>query len=148
MVSAAFLIVRDSSVVAFLTVWAMTVRLTHLDARARLANRSAIRAAVALAALVPVGGFVLYRVLRPAETRLERRERRLARLLAELELAGAEREEDLGHVRQHDRLAPPRDELSQRRLDREALRRRRRGDEADREEAVEDALGSELLAVR
>jgi hypothetical protein len=66
--------------------WLASVRWVQLDARARLRNPSGVRAAVVAAAMLPFLGTALWACVRPAETLLERRERRLARLLLEAEL--------------------------------------------------------------
>jgi hypothetical protein len=83
-----FLAVRDGVPLAFLALWAASIAAVRADARLRISNRSGRRAAVALAVALPFLGAFLYRAVRPAETRLQRRERRLAELLLELELDG------------------------------------------------------------
>ena len=83
--SAAFLVVHNVGPLWLLGMWAASVRWVQLDARTRLATRSGIRAAVWAAALLPLLGVALWVCARPAETRLERRERRLRRRLLELE---------------------------------------------------------------
>jgi hypothetical protein len=64
--------------------WAGIVAAVARDARARVDNPSAARAAALVAAVIPLAGGALWLCLRPAETRLARRERRL--VLAAYEL--------------------------------------------------------------
>jgi hypothetical protein len=72
---------------ALALLWLGTVAGVRGDARARLANVAGVRAATALAFLLPFAGAVLWLLVRPAHTRLERRERRLLLAVAERELA-------------------------------------------------------------
>lgn len=83
MVSAAFFVLHNLGPLWLIGMWAASVRWVLIDARARLASRSGIRMAVWAAALLPLVGVALWACARPAQTRLERRERRL-RLLLEL----------------------------------------------------------------
>jgi uncharacterized membrane protein len=69
--------------------WAGTVVAVALDARARIDNRSAARAAGLLAAALPFAGAALWLCLRPAETRRDRRERRLTDAVCELDAPAA-----------------------------------------------------------
>ena len=89
MLSLVFLLFRDGVPVALLALWAASVCAVRADARLRVSNRAGVRAAVLLAALLPFLGAFVYCVLRPTETRIERRERWLARLLLELEVGSA-----------------------------------------------------------
>jgi hypothetical protein len=71
--------------------WAGTVLAVVLDARARIDNGSATLAAGLLAAVLPFAGAGLWLCLRPAETRRDRRERRLADAVCELDAVAAAR---------------------------------------------------------
>ena len=77
-----------------LAAWVASVRWVQLDARARLRNPSGLRAAVVAAGALPFLGALLWACVRPGETLLERRERRLARLLLEAELRQSARTAD------------------------------------------------------
>jgi hypothetical protein len=79
-------LVSDLVLVGIVLCWGGTVVAVARDARARVANRAAPRAAAALAALAPFVGAVVWLCVRPAETRLERRARRLHALTLEREL--------------------------------------------------------------
>jgi hypothetical protein len=59
--------------------WAGIVLAVVLDARARVDNPAAARAAAVLAAALPFAGGAIWLCLRPVETRRDRRERRLER---------------------------------------------------------------------
>lgn len=76
-------------VLAVIAAWLATVVAVLCDARARVANPAASRAAAALAAGAPFLGAVTWLLIRPPETLLDRRERRLALALVE----------DVWHVR-------------------------------------------------
>jgi len=67
--------------VALVLLWLGSVVSVVRDARARVANPAGVKAAGALALLLPFGGALLYLCIRPLETRLDRRERRLVELL-------------------------------------------------------------------
>ena len=69
--------------------WAGTIVAVARDARSRMVNRRTPRAAAMLAALVPFAGALVWLCVRPAETRLDRRERRLRALNLERELQQA-----------------------------------------------------------
>lgn len=66
--------------------WLGSVAAVARDACSRIENRGGRRAGVALAALVPFVGALVWLCVRPAETRRDRRERRLRRALLEREL--------------------------------------------------------------
>jgi hypothetical protein len=142
-VSGALLIIHNVAPLWLLALWLGCARWVQLDAQARLANPSGIKAATAAAILLPFLGPAFWLCLRPAETRIERRERRLARRF--LESAG---DVELRRVGEPDRLRPRRDEAPEPVLDLTPTLRRRRGDEADGEEAVDEPVRVELLAVR
>jgi hypothetical protein len=72
--------------VGLVLLWAATIVAVARDAGARIANRTAPRAAAALAAALPFVGVVVWLCVRPGETRLERRERRLRTATLEREL--------------------------------------------------------------
>jgi hypothetical protein len=84
-VTAAFSLVHDVGPIWLGLVWLVSIRWVHRDAQTRLRNRRAIRAATGVAAVLPLAGAVAWACVRPAETLVERRHRRLARLLLELE---------------------------------------------------------------
>jgi hypothetical protein len=69
--------------------WLGTIVAVARDAQARVVNRSARRTAAATAALLPFAGALVWLCVRPAETRLERRERRLRTATLERELQHA-----------------------------------------------------------
>jgi hypothetical protein len=71
-------------------VWGASLAWIHRDARGRLRTRGQLRLAAAAGLVFPVGGLFLYLLLRPPESVLDRRERRLYRRLLEEELARAE----------------------------------------------------------
>lgn len=79
-----FALVEIWLVLSLLVAYAGTIAAVVRDARARVDNPSAARAAALLAAVLPIVGGALWLCLRPAETRLARRERRL--VLAAFEL--------------------------------------------------------------
>ncbi|MFN2629304.1 MAG: hypothetical protein ABR569_11805 [Gaiellaceae bacterium] len=79
--SAAVFVLHNLGPLWLVGMWAASVRWVLIDARARLASRSGIRVAVWAAALLPLVGVALWACARPAQTRLERRERRLRLLL-------------------------------------------------------------------
>ena len=83
---AAFALMRDIGPLWLLAMWLGSVRWTQVDARARLANRAGIRAATWLALALPFVGVAVWAALRPVETRLERRERRVVQLLLDSRL--------------------------------------------------------------
>jgi len=72
-----FALVEIWLVASFLVAWGGVVAAVVRDAHARVDNPSAARAAALLAAVLPIVGGALWLCLRPAETRLDRRERRL-----------------------------------------------------------------------
>ena len=72
-----FALVEIWLVLSLVVAWAGIVAAVVRDARARVDSPSAARAAALLAALLPVVGGALWLCLRPAETRLQRREHRL-----------------------------------------------------------------------
>lgn len=72
-------------------VWAGSVSWIHHDARRRLRTSGQVRLALAGALVLPVGGLLLYLLVRPTESLLDRRERRVFRRLVEEELDLAER---------------------------------------------------------
>jgi hypothetical protein len=78
--------VPDLLLVGFVLVWGATIAAVARDAKARVANRAAPRAAAALAGLLPFVGALVWLCVRPGETRLERRERRLRTATLEREL--------------------------------------------------------------
>jgi hypothetical protein len=84
-VTAAFSLVHEVGPIWLALVWLVSIRWVHRDARTRLRNPRAIRTAVVVAAVLPLVGAVAWACVRPAETLVERRHRRLARLLLELE---------------------------------------------------------------
>jgi len=141
--SAAFLIVRNVGLFWLAAMWLGSARCVQRDAEARLGNPSGIRAAVAAALLLPFLGAFLWLCLRPAETRVERRQRRLARLALE-----PARDEHLGRVRDPNRLGPALYERPEGTLDLVPALLRRRRDEADREEAIDEPVRVDVLAVR
>jgi len=63
--------------VAAVLAWLGTIAAVARDARARVRNRSTTRAAAATAFVLPFVGALVWVCVRPTETRLERRERRL-----------------------------------------------------------------------
>jgi hypothetical protein len=67
--------------------WIGSVAAVARDAHARLENRAGRRAAAALAALLPFVGSLVWLCVRPAETRLDRRERRLRAAVLERQLS-------------------------------------------------------------
>jgi hypothetical protein len=67
--------------------WLGTVAAVARDAQARVRNRAATRAAAATAFLLPFVGALVWLCVRPAETRLERRERRLRKAELQRQLA-------------------------------------------------------------
>ena len=81
--------VSDLLLVGLVLLWAATVAAVARDAGARIANRAAPRAAAALAVALPFVGAVVWLCVRPGETRLERRERRLRTATLERELRTA-----------------------------------------------------------
>jgi hypothetical protein len=70
-------------------VWLCSIAWVRDDARRRIRNGRAVMVATAGAAVLPIAGAGVWALVRPPETLEERRCRRLARLLAELE-AGPE----------------------------------------------------------
>jgi hypothetical protein len=89
-VEAAFAVVRDVGPLWLVAMWLGSVRWTHVDARARLANPAGICAATWLALGLPFVGAAVWAALRPVETRLERRERRVVQLLLEAHIDPSE----------------------------------------------------------
>jgi hypothetical protein len=71
--------------------WAGSVSWINHDGRRRLRTPGQQRLALAGALLLPVGGVLLYLLLRPPDSLLDRRERRVFRRLIEEELGLAER---------------------------------------------------------
>ena len=86
MVEAAFALTHYVAPLWLVAIWLGSVRWAQLDARARLANPSGIRAATLLALLLPFAGVAVWIAFRPHETRRERRERRVVTLLLESQL--------------------------------------------------------------
>jgi hypothetical protein len=87
-VSAAFFYVHNVGPLFIAAIWLGSARWVHLDAQSRLRNPSGVRAATVAAIAVPFVGAALWGCARPCETLVERRERRLLRLLREEELRG------------------------------------------------------------
>src|SRR5262249_49803218 len=71
---------------SFFVLWAVGVVHTAIDARRRFANPSACVVWLALAAMLPLAGPCAYLLVRPSETREERRLRRRRLLCLELAL--------------------------------------------------------------
>lgn len=67
--------------------WLGTVAAVARDAQARVRNSAATRAAAATAFLLPFVGALVWLCVRPVETRLERRERRLRAAVLQRQLA-------------------------------------------------------------
>ena len=78
-----FLFSPVAGMVALGVIWVGSVMGTLLDARRRIVNRAARSLVVAAAILLPLLGALLYRMLRPPETLLERQHKRHARRLFE-----------------------------------------------------------------
>jgi hypothetical protein len=76
----------DWAFVSLGLLWLGSIASVARDARARVSNPAATRAAVGAATLLPLVGAAIWLCVRPAETRAERRERRLLTLVAEREL--------------------------------------------------------------
>ena len=131
--------------VALVLLWLASILAVVRDARTRIANGAGVKAAGALAALLPLGGALLYLCVRPLETRLERRERRVIQLL--LELGPSEGQVELGDVGEPKRLAVGAGERAHSRLDVTANGNRRRGDEADRQHPADEPLLVDRLQV-
>ena len=129
--------------VALVLLWLGSVVSVVRDARARVANPAGVKAAGALALLLPFGGALLYLCIRPLETRLDRRERRLVELL----LSPAEGEVELGDVRQPQRWGELTREPANPDLDLAADGLRRSGDEAGREHPADEPLLVDVLPV-
>jgi hypothetical protein len=91
-VDAAFGLAHDLGLLWLAAMWLGSVRWVRVDARQRLANPSAIRAATWLALALPFVGAVVWMALRPLETRRNRRERRVVTLLLESQLPAREPE--------------------------------------------------------
>ena len=146
--SVVFLAAHTIGPLVVLAGWLGSVRWVAVDARARLRNPRGGRAAVSAAALVPGFGLFLWLCVRPSETLLERRERRLWTLLLESELRKAAREEELRRVRQDDRARQAAREVAHLRLDPGANGAPRLRDEADRQDPVDEPVLVELLPKR
>ena len=86
---ALFDIVDDVLLAGMCSLWIGSVGAVWRDARARVSNPTATRVAVAIAALVPFAGALIWFCARPAETLAERREHRLRVRLAEQALGEA-----------------------------------------------------------
>ena len=71
---------------AVVLAWAGTVVAVARDVRERLENRAGRRAGAGIAALLPFVGGLVWLCVRPAETRVERRERRLRAAVLERQL--------------------------------------------------------------
>jgi hypothetical protein len=84
-VSAALSLTQDVLPIWLVVMWLASIRWTQRDAEARLHNPRAIRAALLAAAALPFLGAAAWACIRPAETLVERRRRRLGRQLLELE---------------------------------------------------------------
>ena len=143
--SVVFLAAHTFGPFALLAGWLGSVRWVAVDARARLRNPSGVRAAALAAAAVPGIGVFLWLCLRPTETLLERRERRVWSLLLESELRQPTGQEELRRVRQDERARQLSRELAHPRLDVRDGGRPRLGDEADGEHPVDEpiAVGAE-----
>ena len=83
---ALFRIASDCFWLGLVLVWAGSVVAVRRDARARVKNPAATRAAIATAAVLPFVGAGVWFCVRPSLTREERRERRLHALWLEREL--------------------------------------------------------------
>jgi hypothetical protein len=70
-------LLSDYFLVSMTLAWLGTVAAVARDAQARVRNRAATRAAAATAFVLPFVGALVWLCVRPAETRVERRERRL-----------------------------------------------------------------------
>ena len=79
-----FALVETWLIASLVAGWGGTVLAVALDARARVDNPSAARAAASLAALLPFAGAALWLCVRPAETRRDRRERRITTAVCKL----------------------------------------------------------------
>ena len=79
-----FALVEIWVVLSLVVAWAGIAAAVVRDARARVDNPSAAKAAGLLALVLPIAGGALWLCVRPAETRLERRERRLVTAAYEL----------------------------------------------------------------
>jgi hypothetical protein len=90
MLTTMFGVIRDVFVFLAAMLWIAGVTHTAADASRRFANPAARAFWVGVAASLPVIGLGLYLLARPAETRVERRVRRLATLHLE-RLVGTER---------------------------------------------------------
>jgi hypothetical protein len=77
--------------VILVAAWAGSLSWIRHDARRRLRTAAQVRLALASGLVFPVGGLLLYLLLRPPELLLDRRERRVFRRLIEEELGLAER---------------------------------------------------------
>jgi hypothetical protein len=146
--SVVFLAAHTIGPLAVLAGWLGSVRWVCVDARARLRNPRGGRAAVIAAAVAPGFGLLVWLCMRPCETLLERRERRLWTLLLEGELRNAAREEELRRVRQDDRARPAAREVAHLGFDPGAGGSSRLGDEADGQHAVDEPVLVELLPKR
>jgi hypothetical protein len=89
---AAFGLAHDLGPVWLVAMWLGSVRWVRVDARTRLANPNAIRAATWLALVLPFAGAAVWTAVRPLETRQSRRERRVVTLLLESQLPAREPE--------------------------------------------------------
>src|SRR5438105_5148569 len=145
--NAAFFYLHNVGPICFAAIWLASARWVYLDARRRLRNPSGIRVATLTAAALPFLGAGVWACMRPGETLAQRRERRLIRLVLEEELLLARRDEDLRHVRQHDRLRQACDPLAQLTFEVLPVGRGRVRDEALREEAVDEAAVVQQLLV-
>src|SRR5438477_6025060 len=84
----AFSYIPNFALAALAAFWVGSVLAVHFDAHARLANRGGVRAAVAIAGVLPFVGAFVWLCVRPTQTRLERRQRLFLGLLTE-ELAAS-----------------------------------------------------------
>jgi hypothetical protein len=91
-VDAAFGLAHDLGPLWLAAMWLGSVRWVRVDARQRLANPSAIRAATWLALALPFAGVAVWTAVRPHETRRNRRERRVVTLLLESQIPAREPE--------------------------------------------------------
>lgn len=87
----ALVVVHHGALLTLAGLWGGSVAWTARDARGRLRRLEHVRAVALLALALPGAGVLLYLCLRPAESALERRERRALRRLLEAELHAAER---------------------------------------------------------
>ena len=78
------LVLRDLFSASLSLLWVVGLFHTAVDAKRRFANRSACRFWTVLALVLPIAGPSLYLLVRPSETRDERRVRRRRQMCLEL----------------------------------------------------------------